>query len=137
MNNFSIWQNGMEQDGSSTGFLYLDELGADQKDGRAWLRLGAGHIQVLIHMLQARVGKGRDLYLQGSETAVQVQPGEQDFVLEDGTLHLALPQQALQELCGVLQPHADFYPLTSYPLTVELVPTKITAQDGTVREIIE
>ena len=132
-----IWQEGMEQDGSSTGFLYLDELGASMENGRVTLRLGAGHDRVLVNMLRARVGKGRDLYLQGSDAAVQFQPGEQAVTMEEGILTLTMPEDALTELCNVLQPHAGVYSLSTFSMTVELVPTKITDQDGNVREVIE
>lgn len=64
-NFYEAWKQGMEQDGSSTGFLYLDEVGASLDKGRAYLRLGAGHDQILNRMLRARVGKGRNLYLAG------------------------------------------------------------------------
>lgn len=132
----AVWQRGMEQDGSSTSFLYLDELEADLQDGQAWLQLGAGHDQILVHMLQARVGKGRSLFLQGPKNAVQIQPGEQAVYWEDGVLVLSLPQQALKELCRVFQPHAGVYPLSTFPLTLELVPTQIKDRDGRVLKVI-
>ena len=133
-----VWQEGMEQDGSSTGFLYLDELGASLEKGRVTIRLGAGHDQVLVNMLRARVGKGRTLFLHGSNQAVLFRLGEEaEIHEEDGVSTLTLPEDALIELCSVLQPHAGVYSLSTYPMTVELVPTKITDQDGNVREIIE
>ncbi len=134
---YSACQNGMKQDGSSTGFLYLDETGADLKNSRAWLRLGAGRGQVLVNMLRARVGKGRALRLQGREAAVQFNPGDQAVSAAEGILYLTMPEQALSELCGVLSGHAGVYPLSSFPLTVELVPTRITDQDGNVLEVME
>ncbi len=133
----AAWENGVEQDGSSTGFFYTDELGAEYKDGRAFLRLGAGHDRILVRMLRARVGKGRTLYLQGEKAAVQFRLGAQAVTMEDAVLHLTLTEQALAELCATLQPHAGIYPLDSFPLTVELVPTRITDQDGNVLEVIE
>ena len=50
---------------------------------------------------------------------------------------LTLPEHALIELCSVLQPHAGVYSLSTFPMTVELVSTKITDQNGNVREVIE
>ena len=50
---------------------------------------------------------------------------------------LTLPESALIELRSVLQPHARVRSPSTFPMTVELVPTKITDQDGNVREIIE
>ena len=133
-----ICQNGMEQDGSSTGFLYLDEVGVSLKDNHARIRLGAGHDRILKNMLRARVGKGKALCLQGKNTLIQFQSGKQALVtLEDECLALTLPEQALTELCAALQPHAGVYPLASFPLTVELVPTRITDQKGNVLKVIE
>ncbi len=131
------WQKGMEQDGSSTGFFYLENLGVQQQDGRTFLRLGAGHIQVLSNMLQARLGKGRPLFLQGADAAVQFQSGADKAEVQEGMLTLTLSDETLQELFGALQPHAGTYPLSSFPLTVELTPTQITDQDGNVLSVVE
>ena len=134
----AVWQEGVEQDGSSTGFLYMDELGVRVENGHAALRLGAGHNHTLARMLRARVGKGRRLFLQGSDQAVLFRPGEQAGVgEEDSVFTLTLPTDALEELYTMLQPHAGTYPLTSFPLTVEVIPTKITDQNGNVLRVIE
>lgn len=133
----AVWQAGMEQDGSSTGFLYMDELGIHLKNGHAALRLGAGHTQTLALMLRARVGKGRTLFLQGSDQAVLFRPGEENAVsVEDGVPTLTLSANPLEELCVTLQPHTGLYPLTTFPLTLEFVPTKITDSDGNVTKVI-
>ena len=133
-----VWQEGMERDGSSTGFLYMDELGVRLESGHVSLRLGAGHTQVLLRMLQARVGKGRSLLLQGSEHAVLFQPGQQAAVgMEDSTTTLTLPENTLRELQTIVRPHAGTYPLTSFPMAVELVPTKITDCNGNVIKVVE
>ena len=55
---------------------------------------------------------------------------------EDGVLTMSMPGETVEELCGLLRPHAGEYPLTSYPLTVELIPTQIRdAQGNILREI--
>ncbi len=131
------WKKGVEADGSSTGFLYLDEVGAQLQQERATIRLGAGHDVILANMLRARVGKGRSLYLQSKEAAVLFELGERfQKDLRDGILHLTLTKAALEELCDLLKPHAGVYPLRDIPLTLELVPTKITDQDGNVLKVI-
>ena len=61
---YSAWRDGMERDGSSTAFLYMDELDLEWADGRGTLRIGAGHAETLARMLKARVGKERTLFLQ-------------------------------------------------------------------------
>lgn len=133
-----IWKEGMEQDGSSTAFLYMDELGFQQENDQSVLRLGAGHGDTLARMLRTRVGKGRTLFLQGSDHAVLLRPGEQATASEeDNVPTLTLSLGALEELCSVLQSHAGTCPLSSFPLTVELVPTQITDKDGNVLKVIQ
>lgn len=135
---YSAWQKGMEQDGSSTGFFYMDEVGAQLVNGQGQLRLGAGHIHTLVNMLGARVGKGRDLSLQSREEAVFFSPGSHSkLAYEDELLHITLTEENLTEFCEVLQPHAGIYPLKTIPLTIELIPTKITDRDGNVLRVIE
>ena len=134
----AVWQEGMERDGSSTGFLYMDELGFQTESGHSILRLGAGHGETLARMLRARVRKGRNLFLQGSHQAVRCRPGEAAAVCEDDGMPV-LPRTAgvLEELCAALQPRAGRYPLTVFPITVELIPTRITDRDGNVIKVIE
>ena len=133
-----VWQEGMDRDGSSTAFLYMDELGVRLENGHVTLRLGAGHNRTLTRMLRARVGKGRELFLQGSDTAVLFRPGEQAGACEeDGVTVLTLPEDALKELCGALGPHAGVCTLSAFPMTVELAPTAITDRDGNVIQVIE
>lgn len=133
-----VWQEGVERDGSSTGFLYMDELGAQMENGDVTLRLGAGHEQTLRNMLRARVGKRRSLFLQDSEHALLFQSGDQAGIeVDDGIIVLTLPENTLEELCSVLCPHAGTYRMTTFPMTVEIVPTKITDQDGNVTKVIE
>ena len=134
----AAWQEGMERDGSSTAFLYMDELGTHLEDSHVSLRLGAGHDQILTRMLRARVGKGRELFLQSRDAAVLFRPGEKDGAFEeDGVLVLTLTEGALEQLCGVLGPHAGVYALPAFPMTVELVPTAISDRDGNVIRVIE
>ena len=132
----AVWKQGMEQDGSSTGFFYLEQVSVSLQDGHARLTLGAGHIETLANMLRARLGKGRPLFLQGGEAAVQFLSGKPELWEEDGVLTMSMPGETVEELCGLLRPHAGEYPLTSYPLTVELIPTQIRdAQGNILREI--
>ena len=137
-----VWRAGMEKDGSYTGFLYMDkvETGLEEAQGqeRGLLRLGAGHVRILTNMLRARVGKGRELFLQGAEAAVQFKPGLQSAVaLEEEALVLTLAEDGLEELCAYLKPHAGTCALSGVPLTLELVPTRIKDRDGNVIQVIE
>lgn len=47
-----------------------------------------------------------------------------------------MTEQALSELCALLQPHAGSWQLTSMPLTLKLEPTEILDSDGKVTEVI-
>ena len=44
---------------------------------------------------------------------------------------------SLEELCGVLQPHAGTYALSTFPMTVELTPTTIMDRNGNVIKVIK
>ena len=135
---YSAWRDGMERDGSSTAFLYMDELDLEWADGCGTLRIGAGHAETLARMLKARVGKERTLFLQGQETAVQIRPGSKPaLVCAEQLPELTLTSKALEELCSLLAPHAGTYSMKAMPLTVELVPTRIMDRDGTVIDVIE
>lgn len=131
----AVWKQGMEQDGSSTGFFYLEQVSVSLQDGHARLTLGAGHTKRL-QICCVPVWGGRPLFLQGGEAAVQFLSGKPELWEEDGVLTMSMPGETVEELCGLLRPHAGEYPLTSYPLTVELIPTQIRdAQGNVLREI--
>ena len=56
---FDAIAEAMDRDGSSTAFLYMDELGVRLENGHVTLRLGAGHDRTLTRMLRpewARAG---------------------------------------------------------------------------------
>ena len=132
------WQQGVAQDGSSTAFLYLDELAGGMEADKAWLQLGAGHVETVLNMLHARVGKGRELYLQGPQQRVLVQAAQAAAVQkEDEMLVLVLTAETLAELDAVLAPHAGTYLLKAAPLEIRLLPTKITDARGNVLQVIE
>lgn len=68
---------------------------------------------------------------------VQFLLGEQHISRGDGILSLTMPKEILEELCSVLTSHAGTYPLSDFPLTIELVPARIVDQDGNVLQTIE
>ena len=134
----AVWQQGVAQDGSSTAFLYLDELAGGMEADRVWLQLGAGHVETVLNMLHARVGKGRELYLQGPQQIVHIQAAQAAAVQKhEEMLVLALTAETLAELDAVLAPHAGTYPLKTAPLEIHLLPTKITDARGHVLQVIE
>lgn len=131
------WETGVEADGSSTGFLYVEKGEVRLEDGRGTLTLGAICTKNLPLMLRARIGKGRELFIQSRDAAFSFRPGSQSGIEKDGELYqLTLTEQALSELCALLQPHAGSWQLTSMPLTLKLEPTEILDSDGKVTEVI-
>lgn len=121
-----IWKEGMERDGSSTTSLYIDELGFRLENNLAHLRLGAVHATILARMLRARVGKGRSLILQSHDQTILFRPGTYARIhSENNTPVLTLPADVLKELCAVLQPRTGQNVMTSLPLAVTLLPSKI------------
>ena len=127
----------MAKDGSSTAFLYMDELDVCSENGHITIRIGAGHDITAADMLKARVGKGRTLLIQSRENAVLFSPGmEAKVTEEDDMVTLTLPAAAFEELCGRLQSHAGIYPMTASPVTIEVVPTKIKDANGNVIKVI-
>ena len=53
----AAWEEGMARDGSSTRYLYTDELDGGKQGGESFLRLGASRARLISLMLQARVGR--------------------------------------------------------------------------------
>ena len=89
-------------------------------------------------MLRARVGKGRDLCLYGRDSTVRFRSGVRPVLAwEDGILTVTLDEAAMEELCTVLPFHAGKYPLSAVPLSIVLIPTRITDAEGHVLEVIE
>ena len=132
------WQQGVQQDGTSTSALYMDEMAAQLENGHVTLQLGAGHTETISIMLQARVGKNRPLILQGREQVFFLNPGEHCSAQMDGEyIALTLTPEAVQEICQALQPHAGSYTMQQAPLTVVLVPTTIRDRHGNITEVIE
>ena len=116
----------------------MEEIGTNIANNQAYLCLGAGHTKILNNMLRARTGKGRDLSLYGQDIVVLCQAGDDAAVsMQDSIMTLTLSNEALQELYTTLQSRTGTYQLTKIPLTIEIVPTYITDQNGTIREVIE
>ena len=131
------WEEGMEADGSSTGFLFVEKGEIVPGTDRSTLILGTVCTKTLPLMLKARVGKGRELYLQSRESVFSFRPGLQSKIEKDGECFLlTLTEQSLAELCSLLLPHDGCWQLSSMPLTLQLVPTEIKDPDGNVTEVL-
>lgn len=134
----TAWEQGVERDGSSTSLLYLEEITSSLEGGKGYLRLGAGHINQLLVLLKARIGKDRALVLQGRSSLVCLESGEQaDIHMDEEAFVVSLTEKALDELCQLLKPHIGTYCMDTMPLTIEIVPTHIRDEKGNVVETIE
>lgn len=132
------WEQGVERDGSSTGVLYLSDLAVSLENNRGYLRLGAGHIDQILTLLKARIGKERTFALQGNDAAACFECAEQpDIDLDDTALILSLTPDNLNELCQLLKPHAGSCFMQTMPLTIEIVPTHIRDNNGDIVQTIE
>ncbi|WP_010277989.1 suppressor of fused domain protein [Paenibacillus senegalensis] len=134
-------QKGMERDGSSTGFLYVDQLGWEPGKKRllgksqAVLRLGAKQAEVVAKLLTGRIRKGKSLSLSGPDTLVVLKPGEQSVWEEGekGEVHIYLDEACTSELSQRLQPKEGIVQLLACKsLTVQILKTYIKDQDGNV-----
>ena len=82
--------------------------------------------------------RGGDLCLYSRDSTVRFHSGVRPVLAwEDGILTVTLNEAAMEELCTVLPFHAGKYPLSAVPLSIVLIPTRITDAEGHVLEVIE
>lgn len=132
------WEQGVARDGSSTSLLYMSELTASLADNKGYLQLGAGHIDQILTLLKARIGKDRPFALQCNDTVVCFECAQQpETGTDNDAIIFSLTQENLDEICQLLKPHIGIYFMKTMPLTIEVVPTHIRDQDGTIVQTIE
>ncbi|USB32980.1 suppressor of fused domain protein [Paenibacillus sp. YPG26] len=131
------------RDGSSTGFLFVDQLEWEERKGLLrgvsyHLSLGAKQASVISQVLPGRLLKGNPLTLSSSGNRVTFYPGgDSDVTVQDSGIDLTLSKDAVQELADRLEPVAQEFKLNAFRgLTVKIVRTEITDQDGQVVETI-
>ncbi|WP_223066855.1 suppressor of fused domain protein [Paenibacillus caui] len=137
-------QRGMERDGSSTGFLYVDQLGWEPAKKRllgktpAALRLGAKQAGIVGKLLAGRILKGKSLYMTGPDIQVVLEPGEKaGFEEGEDEVRLKLDEASAVELSRKLLPKEGTIVLSSFKgMTIQIVKTYIKDQDGNVVSII-
>jgi len=129
---------GSAREGSSTGFLYVDQLGWEQGEGQATLRLGAKQAEVLAKLLEGRLPHGRSLSLISAECRLLLEPGEAPAIRElEGGVCLTLHPAAVDELSARLEPVAGMLRLASWPgIALEVVQTHIKDSEGNVVQTI-
>ncbi|MDE6621822.1 MAG: suppressor of fused domain protein [Lachnospiraceae bacterium] len=133
------WEQGVARDGSSTSAIYLPEITASFENKKGYLQLGAGHIDQIRTLLKARIGKDRPFSLQWkNDTFVCFKCAQKPGIeTEDDALVISLTPENLNEICQLLKPHVGIYFMKSIPLTIEVVPTHIRDNDGTIIQTIE
>ncbi|MFC4912469.1 suppressor of fused domain protein [Actinomadura gamaensis] len=126
---------GVEADGSSSGALFVPEIGWSRDGDRARLRIGALQAEGVVKTLPGRLGHGRDLLLQGDDALVLLVPADGDTLTlretEDTALEIGIPSAALDGLIEALRPEAGVRAVPGLPgLVVEVVQTVIRDQYG-------
>lgn len=124
-------QRGMERDGSSTGFLYVDQLGWEPAKRRllgktpAALRLGAKQAGIVGKLLEGRILKGKSLSMTGPDVRVVFEPGEKPgFEQGQDEVRIKLDEASATELSRKLQPKEGVIELSAFKgMVVQIVKT--------------
>lgn len=136
-------EKGMEQDGSNTGFLFLDNLQWLQKKSLLkstyTLTVGAKDAPLLAKILKGRISKKRDLTLIGADLSITFTQSEQSEIKaeEANKITIGVNDQCMGELEEVLVPYESKHNLNSFKkLIVQIVKSEIKDQDGKVVKTI-
>lgn len=133
-------QIGIDRDGSSTGFLFVDQLTWEPgknglfKKKPSVLTLGARQADTVGKLLRGRLLKEKDLRLVSQEISVILEPASTTgFKTDEGMVHLQLNEAVVNELIDKLLPKEGEIRLSSYnDLIIQVVKTYIKDQDGDV-----
>ncbi|MWV43138.1 suppressor of fused domain protein [Paenibacillus sp. HJL G12] len=137
-------EKGMEEEGSSTGFLYVDQLAwAPGKKSLfskspAVLRLGAKQAGIIGKLLLGRILKGKSLRLVGPGISVSFEPGGiAECAAEGDEVRLILNDATAAEISRRLLPKEGSFELPELKgISIHIVPTHIKDQEGNVVETI-
>lgn len=135
---------GIERDGSSTGFFYVDQLewepGKSRLFGKApaVLTMGAKQAEMVARLLSARLSKGKELALVSQKLRIILQPAaETAFEESEQTVRVSLSEATARELSATLLPLEGEYKLSSAKgLILRVNKTYIKDQDGHVVDTI-
>ncbi|MFC5180531.1 suppressor of fused domain protein [Actinomadura harenae] len=126
---------GIEADGSSSGALFVPEIGWSKDGDKIRLTIGALQAAGVADTLPGRLAHDRDLLLQGDDTMVVLVPADGDGLLvqelDEGNVALGIPASALRALIETLRPEAGVRAVPGLEdLVVEVVQTVIRDQYG-------
>lgn len=138
-------EQGIEQDGSSTAFLFIQQLGWEsprkkwlQKAVPAKLQLGAKQAVLVGTILRSRISKGASLSLIGPDTTILFEAGEAPAVVEsDKQITLTVNTQIVEELAQNLRPVEGTFEIALLEhMIVQIIRTEIKDQEGHVIQTI-
>lgn len=137
-------QIGIDRDGSSTGFLFVDQLAWEPgKKGLfskkpSVLTLGAKQADTARKLLRGRLFKGKNLILISNEISVILEPASTSGIeIKEQKVYLKLNEAAVNELMVKLLPKEGEIRLISFKdVILQVVKTYIKDQEGNVVSII-
>ncbi len=137
-------ERGMMEDGSSTGFLFVDQL-AWQVGKKGWfnkqshvIQLGAKQADVIGKLLRGRIVKDRNLSLVGQDLTIVFKPGHQvGYQENEQEITITLNKEAVEELSQNLVPQEKQFALSSLEgVSFQIMKTHIKNQEGAVVKTI-
>ncbi|MEC1176988.1 suppressor of fused domain protein [Metasolibacillus meyeri] len=131
--------NGIEQDGSSTGYLYNDQLAWYASETKpAIITIGAKQATIIKKILNGRLLKNKSLILVGQQAQITLNIGDTPAIQENEEgIDITLHHAALEELSTLLEPKEKIVNLSTFKsLEIHIKPTLIKDQDGNIIETI-
>jgi len=137
-------ERGMMEDGSSTGFLFVDQL-AWHKGKKGWfnkqsnvIQLGAKQADVIGKLLRGRIIKERNLSLVGQDLTIVFKPDLQvGYQENEQEITITLNKEAVEELSQNLVPQEKQFAISSLEgVSVQIMKTHIKNQEGAVVKTI-
>ncbi|WP_249659611.1 suppressor of fused domain protein [Lysinibacillus fusiformis] len=137
-------ERGMMEDGSSTGFLFVDQL-AWHTGKKGWfnkqsnvIQLGAKQADVIGKLLRGRIIKERNLSLVGQDLTIVFKPDLQvGYQENEQEITITLNKEAVEELSQNLVPQEKQFAISSLEgVSVQIMKTHIKNQEGAVVKTI-
>ena len=137
-------ERGMVEDGSSTGFLFVDQL-AWQVGKKGWfnkqsnvVQLGAKQADVISKLLRGRILKDKNLSLVGQDLTIVFKADNQVGYREnEQEITITLNKSAVDELSQKFVPQESQFALSSLDgVSFQIMKTHIKNQEGTVVKTI-
>ncbi|MCR8853541.1 suppressor of fused domain protein [Lysinibacillus fusiformis] len=137
-------ERGMMEDGSSTGFLFVDQL-AWQVGKKGWfnkqsnvIQLGAKQADVIGKLLRGRIVKDKNLSLVGQELTIVFKPDNiVGYRENEQEITITLNKEAVEELSQNLVPQEKQFAISSLDgVSFQIMKTHIKNQEGAVVKTI-